>query len=1224
MALAPGSILLVGYQADTNNGVTFLVLEPVLAGSVINFTTNDWDGASFGSGKASWTWIATGDIKPGTEVTISGGTSNLGTVEAQQGADPEATGSISTLRAYIGSSTQPTFLGELAGQFVAPQIEVPAFTAPQLAPYAPAVIDMGGEIVAATLRPVPNVASLLAVPAATASETAQDDGAPAPAQPAPANPNPAAEPQAGNDGTSPVFSDAADALTNVDTLIGGVAMRGGNDTLVNAGIIVATDAAAIDMGEGDDRVELRSGSSVYGQILLGAGNDTLTAADGDLDVDAGAGNDTVTAGEGDDLVRGGAGDDIIEGGEGDDALQGGDGTDRLIGGLGDDILLGGAGNDTLIGGEGNDLLDGGEGIDTADHSADAAGINANLATGRATGEDTGNDRLAGIENVIGGKGDDVLIGNAAANVLTGGEGNDRIVAGAGDTADGGKGGDTIEVGTGAGGSVNVDGGEGDDTVKLTGTGTGSLGPVAQVEKLIVEGGSWSVAASADFEEIAIKNGGTVTSGIIVDNDDHVSIEAGGKLSAATAITWQGGGNAVVENAGTIEGATRALTSTSGATGSLELNNLAGGVIRGVINPNVAAATAVVTLNNAGLIEANANGRVIDFQAFDNAGGRVVINNLVGGTIRNVAGSGDADVIRPGQNATINNSGVIASAEGLVGGGDAIDFQEGNVGGKVTNYATGRIEGSKHAVTGEKAVIVNNEGMMIGRNGSAVNIDNGGTEADRVTITNRGTMEGRSAELSNSDGDAIDVDGLATISNYGRIAGLGHEGYNGNEPNISEGIAIGGGTILNSGTGEIYGYGRAIQVDNSGNANALGKTFIVNDGLIKGDGHGPEGVAAQDAAKFDLRGNEAINLVGTYDDEIINNSAGRIVGGLSMGGGDDRLSNSGLIQATGGSAIDMGAGNDIVNLYVGSKVQGTVLLGDGDDRITMNGGLGAVTVDAGSGNDDITTSSGNDVIQGGDGNDSIFAEAGDDTIDAGAGDDMILADAGNDVIDGGAGFDTLFLAQATGPVYVDFAAGLVSGAGIGADRFTGIEKLLFGEGNDIVTGGNGDDSLDGAGGNDTLNGGSGDDVLSGSAGLDTLNGGSGDDVLDGGIGNDSVSGGSGDDVLQGGLGNDVLSGGSGDDRIEGGAGDDVMTGGSASDNFVFAAGFGNDRITDFASSGSTSDVIEFTGGLYADFSALLGSAAQVNDDVVITIDANTSLTLVETQLGSLSADDFRFA
>ena len=382
--------------------------------------------------------------------------------------------------------------------------------------------------------------------------------------------------------------------------------------------------------------------------------------------------------------------------------------------------------------------------------------------------------------------------------------------------------------------------------------------------------------------------------------------------------------------------------------------------------------------------------------------------------------------------------------------------------------------------------------------------------------------------------------------------------------------------------------------------------------------------------------------GEGNDEIINTSSGRISGGVSMGAGNDKLGSSGVIAAgSDGVAIDMGAGDDVVTLYVGSTVTGEIRLGSGNDRLTMNSYLGAVTLDAGDGNDDITTSDGHDVIYGGAGNDSIFAAAGDDRIFAGEGDDLILADLGNDVIDGGAGYDTLFLAQATGPITVDFAAGKVSGDGIGSDTFINIEKLLFGAGNDIIIGNNGDDAFDGGAGNDSLKGGAGNDTLSGDEGDDTIDGGSGDDAVFGGLGNDVIKGGSGvdrldggegddaidagsgNDVLLGGAGNDRLDAGSGDDRIEGGAGADILTGGSGHDAFVFAAGFGKDEVTDFRTSGSSSDVLEFDIDLFADFDDAMGAAAQIGTDTVFTIDADTTLTLKGVHLASLAADDFRF-
>ena len=54
----------------------------------------------------------------------------------------------------------------------------------------------------------------------------------------------------------------------------------------------------------------------------------------------------------------------------------------------------------------------------------------------------------------------------------------------------------------------------------------------------------------------------------------------------------------------------------------------------------------------------------------------------------------------------------------------------------------------------------------------------------------------------------------------------------------------------------------------------------------------------------------------------------------------------------------------------------------------------------------------------------------------------------------------------------------------------------------------------------------------------------------------------DNAIAGGSGNDRLEGRDGDDVITGGAGNDRMWGGDDSDTFVFAQGFGNDRIYDF--------------------------------------------------------------
>src|SRR5207253_6675114 len=68
---------------------------------------------------------------------------------------------------------------------------------------------------------------------------------------------------------------------------------------------------------------------------------------------------------------------------------------------------------------------------------------------------------------------------------------------------------------------------------------------------------------------------------------------------------------------------------------------------------------------------------------------------------------------------------------------------------------------------------------------------------------------------------------------------------------------------------------------------------------------------------------------------------------------------------------------------------------------------------------------------------------------------------------------------------------------------------------------GDNLLLGGDGNDTLTGGPGQDTLIANGGDNVLNGGSGDDCLVAGGGNDTLSGGAGHNILQGGTGMAVV-------------------------------------------------------------------------------------------------------
>lgn len=166
---------------------------------------------------------------------------------------------------------------------------------------------------------------------------------------------------------------------------------------------------------------------------------------------SGSGSKAINAGPGDQFINGGPDNDVLNGGEGEDSLRDGafsSGTENLTGGT--------------------DVLDGGPGEDSADYfreSAVAVSLDG-VANDGAPGE---NDNVI-VENVGGGNGNDVLIGDATRNGLFGNNGSD-VVNGLG-------GNDSVSGGFGGGGQVRLvrrglSGFEGDDTV-IGGTGRDEL------------------------------------------------------------------------------------------------------------------------------------------------------------------------------------------------------------------------------------------------------------------------------------------------------------------------------------------------------------------------------------------------------------------------------------------------------------------------------------------------------------------------------------------------------------------------------------------------------------------------------------------------------------------------------------------------------------------------------------------------------------------------------
>ncbi|CAI8994751.1 peroxidase family protein [Pseudomonas sp. IT-P4] len=150
---------------------------------------------------------------------------------------------------------------------------------------------------------------------------------------------------------------------------------------------------------------------------------------------------TVFAGTvGVDTWIGTAGNDVASGGDGNDFMNGQGGDDIINGDAGNDILIGGAGADAMAGGAGHDIY---EVTDLGDVVSELADAGSDTVWTSLASYTLG----ANVENLYYGPSSSFRgTGNALANTIVGGAGNDIIIGGAGaDTMAGGAGHDIYEV-----------------------------------------------------------------------------------------------------------------------------------------------------------------------------------------------------------------------------------------------------------------------------------------------------------------------------------------------------------------------------------------------------------------------------------------------------------------------------------------------------------------------------------------------------------------------------------------------------------------------------------------------------------------------------------------------------------------------------------------------------------------------------------------------------------
>lgn len=494
-----------------------------------------------------------------------------------------------------------------------------------------------------------------------------------------------------------------------------------------------------------------------------------------------------------------------------------------------------------------------------------------------------------------------------------------------------------------------------------------------------------IAASFSFDDQSISSGQTLASGDTGALSSTATLSTSGSTVAITVT-----GSTSLTNNGLIEqtGSARALyDNTAGAILTLTNNGTITSVGDDVIK--VGKGTAGIILNNQGTIWQKGTtagiGQALDLTSIS-ASGSSIINGSTTNTSALIRADGD-DALRPGDNMSITNYGTIIST-GTVNtkctgtctseakAQDGIDVQD-STGVSVYNY--GLISGPRHGITADTGVSVTNYegGVIIGNNGSGVGSDGTGTVINYGTITgayagagnayNHSASNGGTSTADNGDGDGVDIDGIATITNYGTIQGLGAGGVDSSGyANGAEGIAAGGGTITNYVGAMIYGQSVGILIDDGANGTVMssgrgtstavgGAATITNSGTIQG------------ATKA------AIGLVGDYDDVIVNNATGVIIGGSSavlvdvlssttagaaiqMGAGDDTLTNYGTITGQNGLAIDLGSGDDTLSLF-GGTISGTIVGGLGDDTVVLGSAQTLSARTSLSGFENLTTQSG---------------------------------------------------------------------------------------------------------------------------------------------------------------------------------------------------------------------------------------------------------------------------
>ena len=984
----------------------------------------------------------------------------------------------------------------------------------------------------------------------------------------------------------------------------------------------------------------------------GSGNDLL---------DGGAEADFLAGGVGDDVyIVDDAGDQVVEAaGEGNDTVRTALGSHTLAAnveglaytGVGDfagtgnalaNAIVGGVGNDTLDGGAGADVLTGGVGDDV--YVIDDVGDQ--IVENAGQGTDTVRTTLASytlgtnLENLVhSGSGAFSGFGNAVANELTGGTGNDLLTGYAGDDRlDGGAGSDTADYAAAPGGVIaNL-------ATGLASDGNGFTDTLVRIENL--GGSAFGDTLSGDAGDNALSGRGgndmlvggagsdSLDGGAGIDTVDYATSTAGVVASLATGTADDGMGGT-----DTILGVENLIGS---GFGDRLVGDAANNVLTGGAGDDVLAGGAGNNVLTGGIGSDTA-----DYSATT---GTLFVNLPTGGATSN--GAGGADTLSGIENVIAGSGAatVIGDAgDNVITGGTASDYLIGGAGNDTLAGGTGAANALQGG-SGDDIYIVSvaqdsvleyaGEGTDTVR--TALSSYTLRANLERLVYTGTGSFTGTGNAADNeltggSGNDTLD----GGLGNDAMTGGLGDDVYIVDALGDQIVELAGGGTdtirtalssytlgseverLVFTGTGSFVGTGNALAnaitggtgadtLDGGAGADVLtggagNDLYLIDDAgdvIVELAGGGID-TARVSAASYTLGTEvEALLFSGTGSFSGTGNASANT---LTGGAGDDSLSGAGgddlLVGLGGNNSFDGGIGIDTVS-YAGATFAVTASLASG--LVSANGYGGSDTL---TGVEKLIGSAFGDQLAGG---------TNDDSLDGGAGDDVLAGGAGNNVLTGGIGSDTADYSATTGTLFVNLPTGgaTSNGAG-GADTLSGIENVIAGSGAATVIGDAGDNVITGGTASDYLIGGAGNDTLAGGTGAaNALQGGSGDDIYIVSVAQDSVleyagegtdtvrtalssytlranlerlvytgtgsftgTGNAADNELTGGSGNDTLDGGLGNDAMTGGLGDDVYIVDALGDQIVELAGGGTDTIRTALSSytlGSEVERLVFTG------------------------------------------------